>query len=82
VGLVLGQDCPQVPLAEDHHPVGDLGPGGAYEPLRESVCPRTAGWNFHCLDAGGAEDCVEGIGELPGPVADKELEIWPWTARP
>jgi hypothetical protein len=26
VGLVLGRGCPQMPLAEDQHPVGDLGP--------------------------------------------------------
>jgi hypothetical protein len=32
VGLVLGQDRPQMPLAEDQHPVGDLGPGGEHEP--------------------------------------------------
>ena len=30
VGLVLGQDRPQMPLAEDQHPVGDLGPGGEH----------------------------------------------------
>jgi hypothetical protein len=31
VGRVLGQDQPQVPFAEDQHPVGDLGPGGQDE---------------------------------------------------
>ena len=25
--VVLGQDQPQMPFAEDQHPVGDLGPG-------------------------------------------------------
>jgi hypothetical protein len=35
--LVLGQDRPQVPLADGQHPVGDLGPGGEHEPLRESI---------------------------------------------
>jgi hypothetical protein len=25
MGLVRGQNCPQMPLAEDQHPVGDLG---------------------------------------------------------
>ncbi len=30
VGLVLGQDRPQMSLAEDQHPVGDLHPGGAH----------------------------------------------------
>ena len=37
VGRVLGQDRPQVPLAEDEHPVGDLGPGGGHEPFCVSV---------------------------------------------
>jgi hypothetical protein len=35
VGLVLGRDYPQVPLAEDEHPVGDLGSGIEHEPLGE-----------------------------------------------
>ena len=29
-----------MPLAEDQHPVGDLYPGGEYEPFRVSVHPR------------------------------------------
>jgi hypothetical protein len=33
VSLVLGQDRPQMPFAEDEHLVGDLGPGGEHEPL-------------------------------------------------
>jgi hypothetical protein len=37
VGLVLRQDQFQMPLAEDQHPVGDLGPGGEHEPFRISV---------------------------------------------
>jgi hypothetical protein len=37
VGFVQGQDRPQVPLAEDKHPVGDLAPGGEHESLRKSV---------------------------------------------
>jgi hypothetical protein len=35
--LILGQDRPQMPLAEDEHPVGDLGTGGEHEPFRVSV---------------------------------------------
>ena len=46
VGLVLGQDGAQVPLAEDQHPVGGLGSGGEHEPLRKSVRPRAAGGIF------------------------------------
>jgi len=40
VGPVLGQDCPQMLLAEDEHPVGDLGPGGAHESFRIGVVPH------------------------------------------
>ncbi len=38
--LVLGQDRPQMPFAEDEHLVGDLGPGGEHEPFRVSVGPH------------------------------------------
>jgi hypothetical protein len=34
MGLVLGQDRSQMPLAEDQHPVGDLGLGCEHEPFR------------------------------------------------
>jgi hypothetical protein len=40
MALVLGQDRPQMPLAEDQHPVGDLRPGGEHEPFRISVGRR------------------------------------------
>jgi hypothetical protein len=36
MGLVLGQDRPQVPSAEDGHPLGDLCPGGESEPFRRN----------------------------------------------
>ena len=40
VGLVLGQDGPQMPFAEDQHPVSDLRPRCEHEPLRERVGRR------------------------------------------
>jgi hypothetical protein len=40
VGLELGQDAAQVAFAEDEHPVGNLGPGGEYEPFGIGVGPR------------------------------------------
>jgi integrase len=52
VGRVLGQDRPQVPAAEDQHAVGDLGPGGEYEPFRITVRARAAGRDFHRFDTG------------------------------
>src|ERR1700733_7773579 len=75
MGVVLGQDRPQGPLAEGQHPVGHFGPGGEHEPLRECVRPRAAGRDLHGLDAGGGKDRVERVGELPGPVAGREAEV-------
>ena len=49
LGLVLGQDRPQVPSAEDEHPVGDLCPGGEYEPFRVTVRARLRGGIFTAL---------------------------------
>jgi hypothetical protein len=43
MALVLGQDRPQVPFAEDQHPVGDLRPGGEHEPFRITVGARSPG---------------------------------------
>jgi len=40
MGLVLGQDRPQMPLAEDQHPVGDFGPDGEHESFRMGVGAR------------------------------------------
>lgn len=37
VSLLLGQGCPQVPLAEDQHSVGELRPGRKHEPLRMGI---------------------------------------------
>ena len=70
--LVLGQDRPQMPFAEDEHPVGELGPGGEHESFRMSVRSWAPGWDLSYLDAGVGQDCVERRGELPGSVADQE----------
>ena len=73
--LVLGEDRPQMPLAEDEHPVGDLGSDGEHEPFRVSVRARAARRDLHGLDVGVGQDCVERPGELPGPVADQVPEV-------
>jgi hypothetical protein len=75
MALVLGQDRPEMPFAEDEHPVGDLCPGGKYEPFRVSVRAWTAGRDLHGLDASVGQHCVERVGELPGPVADQVPEV-------
>jgi len=40
VSLIVGQDRPQMPLAEDQHPVGDLRPDGEHEPFRIGIGRR------------------------------------------
>ncbi len=40
VGHILGQDRPQMPLADGEHRVGDLGPGGEHERFRVSAGPH------------------------------------------
>jgi hypothetical protein len=72
---VPGENRSQVPFAEDQHSVGDLGPGGEDEPFGVSVRARTAGRDLRCRDAGAGQDRVEGVGELPGAVADQEPEV-------
>ncbi len=62
-------------FAEDEHPVGDLGPGGAREPFGMGVRARTPGRNLHGCDAGAGQHLVKGCGELPGTVADQEPEV-------
>jgi hypothetical protein len=52
MGLIPGQDRLQMPLAEDQHPVGDLGPGGEHEPFRISVRPWATRRDLHGLDTG------------------------------
>jgi hypothetical protein len=74
MALVLGQDRPQMPFAEDERLVGNLGPCGEHEAFRVSVRARAAGRDLHGLDAGIGKDGVERLGKLPGPVAGQELE--------
>jgi len=69
VGLVLGHHGAQVAFAEDQRP------GGEHEPLGMSVRTGAPGRDFHRLDAGGGQHGIEGIGELPGPVANQELKV-------
>ena len=65
MGRVLGQDQPQMPFAEDQHPVGE------HEAFRKSIRSRAAGRDLHGLDTGAGQERVKRCGELPGPVADQ-----------
>ena len=75
VSLILGQDRPQMPLAEDQHPVGDLGPGREHESFRIGIRARAPRRDLHGLDTGAGQDCAGCPGELPCPVTDQEPEI-------
>ena len=55
MGLILGQDRPQMPFAEDEHPVCDLGPGGEHEPFRVCVGPHR---QQHLIQMIGTDVCV------------------------
>ncbi len=59
VGLVLGQDQPQMPLPDDQHPVCGLCPGGEHEPFGIGVRPGASGRDLHGLDTSASEDRVE-----------------------
>ena len=74
VGRIVGQDQPQMPFAEDQHPVGDFGPGCEHEPFRISIRARASWRDLHGLDTSIGQDCVKRCGELPGPVTDQESE--------
>ena len=71
---VHGKHPAQVPLAEDQHPVGDLGPHRQHEAFGEAVRPRTPRRDLDHLDARVGQDRVERRRELSGPVADEEPE--------
>jgi hypothetical protein len=53
-GCVPGQAGPQVPLAEDHHPVDDLNPCGEHESFRISVRSGCGGGTFTASIAASA----------------------------
>jgi hypothetical protein len=74
VGPVLGRDCLQMPLAEDQHPVSNLGPDGKPTvPHEHSLAGCAAG----SLRPGSRRrpDRVKRRGELPGPVPEQEPEV-------
>ena len=71
---VAGKNPTQVPLTEDQHSVGDLGPHCQDEAFGEAVRTRTPGRDLDHLDACIRQDRVERRCELPGPIADEEPE--------
>jgi len=69
---VHGKHLPQVPLAEDQHPVGDLGPHCQNEAFGEAVRSWTPRRDLDHLDACIGQDRAERRRELSGPIADEE----------
>src|SRR4029453_2698896 len=74
VQRVLGEDAVWVSLAEDQHPVGDLGADSQYESLGKAVRPRTPGRDLDHLDARVGQHPVKRGRELSGPIANQESE--------
>jgi hypothetical protein len=74
VGGVPGEHLAQLPLTEEQHPVGDLGPDGQHEAFGETVRPRTPRRNPERLDTGIDQYRVERRRDLTGPIANEEPE--------
>ena len=72
VGGVPGKHLTEVPLAEEQHPVGDLGADGQHEAFGEAVRPRTPWRDRHHRDARVRHHRVERTRVLTGPIADQE----------
>jgi hypothetical protein len=62
------------PFVVDQQSVGAFGVDAADEPFRIAVRPGRARRDLDHVDVLGAEDGVEGVGELGVPVADEEAE--------
>ena len=75
VGLVPGQDGPQMPFAEDQHPVGDLLAGGEHEPFRMKVRSWAPRRDLHHLDAGIGRMASKAVVNCPARSRDKESEV-------
>jgi hypothetical protein len=71
---VLVDDGAGMSFVVDQQSVGAFGADAADEPFRIAVRPGRARRDLDHVDALGAEDGVEGVGELGGPVADEEAE--------
>jgi hypothetical protein len=72
---VLGQHPPQLPTADDQHPVQQLPPDGAHPPLGVGVGPRRPHRRAQHPDPLGHEDRVECGGELRISIPDEKPEL-------
>ena len=71
---VPGKHPAQMLLAEDQHPVGDLGPDREDEAFGEAVRPWTPRRDLDHLDARVRQDRIELRRELTGRIANEEPE--------
>jgi len=71
-GGVRSKHPAQVWLAEDQHPLGDLGSDGQHEAFGEAVRAWTPRRDLDHLNSCVRQDRVKGCRDLPGTVADEE----------
>jgi hypothetical protein len=72
---VLGQHPPQLPTADDQHPVQQLPSDGADPPFGVGVGPRRPHRRAQHPDPLGREHRVERGGELGIPIPDEKPEL-------
>src|SRR6266487_4938483 len=75
VSNVFGQYSPQLPTADEQHPVQGLPPYRADPSFGEGVRPGRLHRRAQHLDSFGGEDRVERGGELCVAIADQEPEL-------
>src|SRR5689334_20985292 len=72
MGRVHGKHPAQMPLPEDQHSLGELGPHRQHEAFGEAVRSSTPRGDLEYFDPRVRHDRVERRRELTGPIADKE----------
>ena len=71
---ILAQDQPQVPFADDQHPVQALAAGAGDPAFGNRVRTRRPDWRLDDPRADRGKHCVERRSELRIPVPDQELQ--------
>ena len=73
--VIARQHHLQLAPAEDQHPIQHLTTNRAYPPFCERVRPRCLHRCAQDLEAFGAEDRIEAVGEPRVAIADEESEL-------
>jgi hypothetical protein len=74
VAAVDAEHVLEMTAPDDEGPVEAVGADRAHPTLREGVRVRGLNWRADDLDALGAEDLIEGVGELGVAIVDEESE--------